>query len=156
MCRAQSFLARLIWFPTSYCRMAHYSTAMQIQQGEGIMAIGHKMKESYESNWAEYGRICRYFRLALIATLTLPFLIVLITSLLMRFKAFQFLYAISNLPFLLGCVLLFAALYFAYVKYTWNCPRCGRRFGQSEECGYCSLPRLADQDDGAEWTRSRI
>jgi len=106
------------------------------------------MKESYALRWAEYRLIRKCGMVALIAFLATPFVIIPIFGWLLRFSAFHFLTRLAMVPFLIEAALLFAAGYFAWKQYTWQCPRCGEPFGRlHEECRNCGLPKWANQID---------
>jgi len=106
------------------------------------------MKDEYAMQWAEYRHICKSGTYSLLATFILPFALVAILGILLRFKIFGSLGTLSALPFITGVALLINTASYGYLHYTWKCPRCGECFGRDhEECQYCALPKWANEDD---------
>jgi hypothetical protein len=106
------------------------------------------MKDEYELKWADYKRLCKFGKYTFIALVTVPFLLVAVFGLLLHFSPFQFPILLGNLPFVIGIVLMFVTLYFAWSHYIWECPRCSERFGRfHEECQNCGLPKWASEND---------
>jgi ribosomal protein L37E len=106
------------------------------------------MKNDYDSSWAEYRRIRKRGMYALVAFIALPFLVIPSIGLLANFIKSPISTVSVNLLFFVEVVLLFTAGYLAYIQYTWECPRCGERFGRlHDECQNCGLPRWANESD---------
>jgi len=106
------------------------------------------MNNEYAPKWAEYRRICTWGIYSLVAFIAIPFGMIAISGVLMRFGLFGFLDHLSMLPFITGVALMFITGYFAYLHYIWECPRCGERFGRNHvECQNCALPKWANEDD---------
>jgi hypothetical protein len=124
------------------------------------------MDGKYAGKWAEYRRICKFAVISLVGVVGVPFLSFLILVLLLQLTRLQLPWSLAQLPFLLGSACLFLAVYFGRRQYTWECPRCGRRFGRlHEECQNCALPKWANDDSdlrerkiapGTEWPLPRI
>ena len=124
------------------------------------------MKDDYATNWANYKHVRNCAIYSLLAFFVGPFVLIPLLGLLLRFSAFQFLAPLSMLPFVIEVALAGATLYFAYLHYIWECPRCGERFGRlHEECQNCALPKwaiddldLSDRADtsNAKWRKPRI
>ena len=120
----------------------------------------------YAAQWAEYKHLRNCAIYSGVSLFALPFLTVILLGLLLRFQAFQFLTHLDMLPFLVGVAFMGSALYFAYLHYVWQCPRCGERFGRlHEECQNCALPKWATDDSdlneretvsGMKWPKPRI
>jgi len=109
------------------------------------------MSDTYESRWSEYRRIRKWGISALIAFVVLPFLGIPSIGLLTNLIAPSIATLLVNLLFLIEVGLLFTAGYFAYLQYTWECPRCGERFGRlHEECQNCGLAKWAGEREGGE------
>ena len=103
----------------------------------------------YESIWADYRRIRKRGMYALLAFVALPFLVIPSIGLLMNLIKEPIPTALVDLLFFIEVILLLTAGYYAYVQYTWECPRCGERFGRlHDECQNCGLPKWADEEDG--------
>jgi hypothetical protein len=106
------------------------------------------MKDEYARRWGEYRRICKWGICSLVALIAIPFAMVAIFGVMIRFGLSGFLDHLSLLPFITGVALMFATGYFAYCHYVWECPRCGKRFGRNHvECQNCALPKWANNDD---------
>lgn len=122
--------------------------------------------KNYAAEWAEYKHLRDYAIYSAAALIAAPFLTVALLGLLLRIPAFQFLTHLGMLPFLIGVVFMGLTLYFVYLHYVWQCPRCRERFGQHhEECQNCALPKWANDDSdlnereippGREWPEPRI
>jgi hypothetical protein len=106
------------------------------------------MKDSYESRWAEYRSIRKRGIYALLAFVVLPFLIIPAIGLLTGIIATSITNVFVNVLFLIEVGLLFTAGYYAYLQYTWDCPRCGERFGRlHDECQNCGLSKWAGESE---------
>jgi len=115
------------------------------------------MNDKYAPRWAEYRRISRYAAIAFTGFIAIPFLIVAVFALLLRFSLAQLPTDISDLAPIVGAAFMLVAMAFVWRLYTWTCPRCGERFGwRHEECQHCSLPKWANGDDGTDWRTGRI
>ena len=122
--------------------------------------------KQYAAQWVEYKHLRNCAIYSMVALFAAPFLIVMLLGLLLRFRVFQFLTHLDVLPFLIGVAFMGSTLYFAYLHYVWQCPRCGERFGRlHEECQNCALPKWADDDSDLkereplpdrEWPQPRI
>jgi hypothetical protein len=125
-----------------------------------------KRMKSYAAEWAEYKHLRNCAIYSAVAVFAAPFLAVALLGLLLRFPTFQFLTHLGMLPFLIGVALMGSTLFYAYLHYAWQCPRCGERFGRlHEECQNCALPKWAIDDSdlsqradspNAKWPKPRI
>lgn len=101
----------------------------------------------YAAQWADYRHLRNRAIYSFVAFFAVSFLLIPLLGLLLRFPAFQFLSRVRMLPFLVEVALAGVILYFAYLHYCWECPRCGERFGMLyDECQNCALLKWANDD----------